>query len=106
MVLISMGGIILAAAYMLWMLQRVALGKPNTEVPKRVAVHMYPPSTRYIYSVYIYIYVYVYVYIYIYMYVCICVCMCMRASVCRYSCTCFGDSNRCLFAAEHEHNKI
>jgi NADH-quinone oxidoreductase subunit M len=34
MVLISMGGIILAAAYMLWMLQRVALGKPNTEAAK------------------------------------------------------------------------
>ncbi len=28
MVLISMGGIVLAAAYMLWMLQRVALGEP------------------------------------------------------------------------------
>ena len=34
MVLISMGGIILAAAYMLWMLQRVALGKPNTKSAK------------------------------------------------------------------------
>jgi NADH-quinone oxidoreductase subunit M len=34
MVLISMGGIVLAAAYMLWMLQRVALGEPSTEVVK------------------------------------------------------------------------
>ncbi len=34
MVLISMGGIVLAAAYMLWMLQRVALGVPNTEAAK------------------------------------------------------------------------
>ena len=32
MVLISMGGIVLAAAYMLWMLQRLALGEPNKEV--------------------------------------------------------------------------
>ncbi len=31
MVLLSMGGIVLAAAYMLWMLQRVALGEPNTK---------------------------------------------------------------------------
>ena len=31
MVLISMVGIVLAAAYMLWMLQRVALGAPNTK---------------------------------------------------------------------------
>ncbi|MCZ6801629.1 MAG: NADH-quinone oxidoreductase subunit M [Nitrospirae bacterium] len=31
MVLLAMGGIVLAAAYMLWMLQRVALGKPNTK---------------------------------------------------------------------------
>ena len=31
MVLISMVGIVLAAAYMLWMLQRVALGEPNTK---------------------------------------------------------------------------
>lgn len=30
MVLLSMGGIVLAAAYMLWMLQRVVLGQPNT----------------------------------------------------------------------------
>jgi len=34
MVLISMGGIILAAAYMLWMLQRVVLGEPKTEAAK------------------------------------------------------------------------
>ena len=34
MVLISMGGIILAAAYMLWMLQRVALGDAKTEAAK------------------------------------------------------------------------
>ena len=34
MVLISMGGIVLAAAYMLWMLQRLALGEPNIEVAK------------------------------------------------------------------------
>ncbi|MGB0910484.1 MAG: complex I subunit 4 family protein [Nitrospirales bacterium] len=32
MVLLSMGGIVLAAAYMLWMLQKVALGEPNTKV--------------------------------------------------------------------------
>ena len=31
MVLLSMGGIVLAAAYMLWMLQRVALGEPATK---------------------------------------------------------------------------
>ena len=31
MVLISMGGILLAAAYMLWMLQKVALGEANTK---------------------------------------------------------------------------
>jgi NADH-quinone oxidoreductase subunit M len=31
MVLISMGGIVLAAAYMLWMLQRLALGEPSTK---------------------------------------------------------------------------
>jgi NADH-quinone oxidoreductase subunit M len=30
MVLLSMGGIVLAAAYMLWMLQRVVLGQPST----------------------------------------------------------------------------
>ena len=29
-VLLAMGGIVLAAAYMLWMLQRVALGRPST----------------------------------------------------------------------------
>ena len=34
MVLISMGGIVLAAAYMLWMLQRVALGEPKTQAVK------------------------------------------------------------------------
>ena len=34
MVIISMGGIVLAAAYMLWMLQRVALGEPNTQAVK------------------------------------------------------------------------
>ena len=34
MVLISMGGIILAAAYMLWMLQRVTLGDAKTEAAK------------------------------------------------------------------------
>jgi len=31
MVLLAMVGIVLAAAYMLWMLQRVALGQPNTK---------------------------------------------------------------------------
>jgi NADH-quinone oxidoreductase subunit M len=30
MVLLAMGGIVLAASYMLWMLQRVALGQPAT----------------------------------------------------------------------------
>ena len=34
MVLISMVGILLAATYMLWMLQRVVLGEPKTEVAK------------------------------------------------------------------------
>jgi len=34
MVLISMGGIVLAAAYMLWMLQRVVLGEPSTEAAR------------------------------------------------------------------------
>jgi NADH-quinone oxidoreductase subunit M len=34
MVFISMGGIVLAAAYMLWMVQRLLLGKPNTEAAK------------------------------------------------------------------------
>lgn len=32
MVLLAMGGIVLAAAYMLWMLQRVALGEPRTQL--------------------------------------------------------------------------
>jgi NADH-quinone oxidoreductase subunit M len=32
MVLLSMGGIVLAASYMLWMLQRVALGQAATRV--------------------------------------------------------------------------
>ena len=32
MVLLSMGGIVLGAAYMLWMLQRVAMGEPSTKV--------------------------------------------------------------------------
>ncbi len=31
-VLLAMGGIVLAAAYMLWMLQRVAMGRPRTHV--------------------------------------------------------------------------
>ncbi len=31
MVILSMGGIVLAAAYMLWMLQRVVLGEPSTK---------------------------------------------------------------------------
>ena len=31
MVLLAMGGIVLAAAYMLWMLQRVALGESKTK---------------------------------------------------------------------------
>ncbi|MBL7019300.1 MAG: NADH-quinone oxidoreductase subunit M [Nitrospinaceae bacterium] len=34
MVLISMGGIVLAAAYMLWMIQRVVLGEPSSEAAK------------------------------------------------------------------------
>jgi NADH-quinone oxidoreductase subunit M len=34
MVLISIGGIILGAAYMLWMLQRLVLGEPSTEAAK------------------------------------------------------------------------
>ncbi|QPJ62466.1 MAG: NADH-quinone oxidoreductase subunit M [Candidatus Nitronauta litoralis] len=34
MVLISMGGILLAASYMLWMLQRLVLGEPKTEAAK------------------------------------------------------------------------
>jgi NADH-quinone oxidoreductase subunit M len=32
MVLLAMGGIVLAAAYMLWMLQRVVLGKASSRV--------------------------------------------------------------------------
>ncbi|MBT3514165.1 MAG: NADH-quinone oxidoreductase subunit M, partial [Nitrospina sp.] len=34
MVFISIGGIILGAAYMLWMVQRVVLGEPSTEAAK------------------------------------------------------------------------
>ncbi len=34
MVLISMGGILLAASYMLWMLQRLALGEPSSKAVK------------------------------------------------------------------------
>ena len=34
LVIVSMGGIVLAAAYMLWMLQRVVLGEPKTEAAK------------------------------------------------------------------------
>ena len=34
MVLISLGGILLAAAYMLWMVQRLVLGEPSTEAAK------------------------------------------------------------------------
>jgi len=34
MVLISIGGILLGAAYMLWMLQRLVLGEPSTEAAK------------------------------------------------------------------------
>ena len=34
MVFISIGGILLGAAYMLWMLQRLVLGEPSTEVAK------------------------------------------------------------------------
>ena len=36
MALLAMGGIVLAAAYMLWMLQRVAFGEPRTEVASRL----------------------------------------------------------------------
>ncbi len=36
MVLVSMGGILLAGAYMLWMLQRVVLGSPKTEAARRI----------------------------------------------------------------------
>jgi len=41
MVLLAMGGIVLAAAYMLWMLQRVALGEPATK-----AASLLPDLTR------------------------------------------------------------
>ena len=41
MVLLAMGGIVLAAAYMLWMLQRVALGEPATK-----AAALLPDLTR------------------------------------------------------------
>jgi len=41
MVLLSMGGIVLAAAYMLWMLQRVTLGEPSTK-----AASLLPDLTR------------------------------------------------------------
>jgi NADH-quinone oxidoreductase subunit M len=41
MVLLSMGGIVLAAAYMLWMLQRVTLGEPATK-----AASLLPDLTR------------------------------------------------------------
>ena len=33
-VVLAMGGIVLGAAYMLWMLQRVALGEPRTEAAR------------------------------------------------------------------------
>ena len=32
-----MGGIVLGAAYMLWMLQRVAFGQPRTETAKNLS---------------------------------------------------------------------
>ncbi|MEM0955418.1 MAG: NADH-quinone oxidoreductase subunit M [Pseudomonadota bacterium] len=35
-VVLAMGGIVLGAAYMLWMLQRVALGEPRTEAAKQL----------------------------------------------------------------------
>jgi len=41
MVFLAMGGIVLAAAYMLWMLQRVALGEPATK-----AASLLPDLTR------------------------------------------------------------
>ena len=41
MVLLAMGGIVLAAAYMLWMLQRVTLGEPTTK-----AASLLPDLTR------------------------------------------------------------
>ena len=37
MVLLSMGGIVLAAAYMLWMLQRVVLGQPKTSTVSQLS---------------------------------------------------------------------
>jgi NADH-quinone oxidoreductase subunit M len=37
MVLLSMGGIVLAAAYMLWMLQRVVLGQPQTPTASQLS---------------------------------------------------------------------
>ncbi len=37
MVVLAMGGIVLAAAYMLWTLQRVALGEPNTEAARHLS---------------------------------------------------------------------
>ena len=37
MVLLSMGGILLAAAYMLWMLQRVVLGQPQTPTASQLS---------------------------------------------------------------------
>ena len=36
LVVFAMGGIVLGAAYMLWMLQRVALGQPRTEAARRI----------------------------------------------------------------------
>jgi len=36
-VVLAMGGIVLGAAYMLWMLQRVALGEPRTEAARGLA---------------------------------------------------------------------
>jgi NADH-quinone oxidoreductase subunit M len=35
-VVMAMGGIVLGAAYMLWMLQRVAFGQPRTEAAKNL----------------------------------------------------------------------
>ena len=36
MVIVSMAGILLGATYILWMLQRLALGEPSTEAAKRL----------------------------------------------------------------------
>ncbi|MBC8352756.1 MAG: NADH-quinone oxidoreductase subunit M [Planctomycetes bacterium] len=36
MVLLAMGGIVLAASYMLWMLQRVVLGQPSTSTAEQI----------------------------------------------------------------------